>query len=90
MQLRRLFYIFQEEPNGTEGEENSNEEDKDGSDEPKVAPVAWMIVFGDALHNFIDGMSIGAAFTESVIAGVSVSVAILCEELPHELGKKSN
>ncbi|XP_060583222.1 metal cation symporter ZIP14-like [Ruditapes philippinarum] len=51
-----------------------------------VAPVAWMIIFGDGLHNFIDGVSIGAAFTESILAGVSVSVAILCEELPHELG----
>ncbi|KAL4224687.1 hypothetical protein ACF0H5_015383 [Mactra antiquata] len=51
-----------------------------------VAPVAWMIIFGDGLHNFIDGVSIGAAFTESILAGVSVSVAILCEEIPHELG----
>ncbi|XP_045175160.2 metal cation symporter ZIP14-like [Mercenaria mercenaria] len=52
-----------------------------------TAPVAWMILFGDAVHNFVDGVSIGAAFTESVLAGVSVSVAVFCEELPHELGK---
>ncbi|KAH3888176.1 hypothetical protein DPMN_012205 [Dreissena polymorpha] len=52
----------------------------------KVKPVAWMIIFGDGLHNFIDGISIGAAFTESILAGVSVSIAIFCEELPHELG----
>ena len=48
--------------------------------------LSRMIIFGDGVHNFIDGLSIGAAFTESVIAGVSVSVAVLCEELPHELG----
>lgn len=53
-----------------------------------VAPVAWMILLGDAVHNFIDGVSLGAAFTKSVAAGVSVSVAIVCEELPHELGKQ--
>ncbi|KAK2722275.1 metal cation symporter ZIP14-like [Artemia franciscana] len=51
-----------------------------------IATVAWMIVFGDGLHNFIDGLSIGAGFSESINTGISISVAVLCEELPHELG----
>ena len=51
-----------------------------------VAPVAWMIIFGDGLHNFIDGLSIGAAFTDTVLNGVSISLAVLMEEFPHELG----
>ncbi|CAF0912329.1 unnamed protein product [Brachionus calyciflorus] len=51
-----------------------------------VAPVAWMIIFGDGLHNFIDGLSIGAAFTESVFKGISICLAVICEEFPHELG----
>ncbi|XP_013065775.1 metal cation symporter ZIP14-like [Biomphalaria glabrata] len=54
--------------------------------EGEIAPVAYMIIFGDALHNFIDGLSIGSAFTQSIMTGVGVSVAVLCEELPHELG----
>ena len=54
----------------------------------EVKAVAWMIIFGDALHNFIDGLSIGVAFTVSVLAGFSVSIGIFCEELPHELGKR--
>ena len=49
--------------------------------------VAWLVLTGDALHNFVDGMSIGAAFTENIYTGISVSLAVLCEELPHELGK---
>ena len=52
-----------------------------------VAPVAWMIIFGDALHNFIDGLAIGASFTSTVFEGISTALAIFCEELPHELGK---
>ncbi|XP_070200088.1 metal cation symporter ZIP14-like [Littorina saxatilis] len=52
----------------------------------QVAPVAYMVIFGDGLHNFIDGLSIGAAFTDSILLGISVSVAVMCEELPHELG----
>ncbi|XP_055957560.1 metal cation symporter ZIP14 isoform X2 [Patella vulgata] len=51
-----------------------------------IATVAYMIIFGDGLHNFIDGLSIGAAFTNSILSGVSVSMACICEELPHELG----
>ncbi len=52
-----------------------------------VSPVAWMIIFGDGLHNFIDGLSIGAAFTESILKGISICLAVICEEFPHELGK---
>ena len=52
----------------------------------KIATVAWMIIFGDGIHNFIDGLSIGAAFSESILTGMSVSLAVLCEEFPHELG----
>jgi len=51
-----------------------------------VQTVAWMIIFGDGIHNFIDGLSIGAAFSESILTGISVSVAVLAEEFPHELG----
>uniref|UniRef100_A0A8R1DR00 Zinc transporter ZIP14 n=1 Tax=Caenorhabditis japonica TaxID=281687 RepID=A0A8R1DR00_CAEJA len=51
-----------------------------------IAAVAWMIIFGDGLHNFIDGISIGAAFAESMHSGLSISLAVLCEEFPHELG----
>ncbi|KAF4525123.1 hypothetical protein B566_EDAN005065 [Ephemera danica] len=51
-----------------------------------ISSVAWMIIFGDGLHNFIDGVSIGAGFTDSITTGVSISLAIMCEEFPHELG----
>ncbi|VIO86886.1 Uncharacterized protein BM_BM6862 [Brugia malayi] len=51
-----------------------------------IKTVAWMIVFGDGLHNFIDGVSIGAAFSESLLSGLSVSVSVFAEEFPHELG----
>ena len=52
----------------------------------KIAMVAWMIIFGDGLHNFIDGLSIGAAFNDSILTGISICVAVVCEEFPHELG----
>ena len=54
----------------------------------RIKPVAWMIIIGDALHNFIDGLAIGASFSTSSYSGLSTSLAIFCEELPHELGEK--
>ena len=51
-----------------------------------IDPVAWMIVLGDASLNFIDGLSIGATFDRNILAGISISVAIMLEEVPHRLG----
>ncbi|XP_013404220.1 zinc transporter ZIP10 isoform X2 [Lingula anatina] len=51
-----------------------------------VASVAWMVIMGDGLHNFSDGLAIGAAFGNSMTGGLSTSIAVFCHELPHELG----
>jgi zinc transporter ZupT len=49
-----------------------------------------MIIFGDALHNFIDGMSIGAGYSKDLSAGLGISIAVACEEFPHELGETNS
>ena len=48
--------------------------------------AGWMIFLGDMLHNFIDGLTLGAAFTVSIGEGLRLSLPIICEEFPHELG----
>lgn len=45
-----------------------------------------MVILGDAVHNFIDGLSLGAGLIDSHLTGCSIATAILFEEIPHELG----
>ncbi|XP_039267557.2 zinc transporter ZIP10-like [Styela clava] len=51
-----------------------------------IASLAWMVIVGDGLHNVTDGLAIGAAFTSSIGAGLSTSLAIFFHEIPQELG----
>ncbi|XP_078035155.1 zinc transporter foi [Augochlora pura] len=51
-----------------------------------LSSVAWMVVMGDGLHNFTDGMAIGAAFSANIAGGFSTAIAVFCHELPHEIG----
>lgn len=52
--------------------------------------VAWMVIMGDGLHNLTDGLAVGAAFNGDTVAGFATAIAVLCHELPHELGMISS
>jgi zinc and cadmium transporter len=45
-----------------------------------------MILIGDSLHNFVDGVAIAAAFAGSVSLGVATSLAVIAHEVPQEVG----
>lgn len=45
-----------------------------------------LVVIGDTLHNFIDGLAIGASFLVSPATGIVTTIAIAAHEIPQEIG----
>ena len=52
----------------------------------KVHPFAVMNLFGDSVHNFIDGMIIAAGYFTSVPVGIATTLAVVLHEIPQEIG----
>ena len=45
-----------------------------------------LIVVGDTIHNFLDGILIAAAFLQSIQLGIVTALAIVAHEIPQEVG----
>ena len=52
----------------------------------EVHPVSYLILIGDGVHNFIDGIIIAVSFMVSVPFGVITTLIIIGHEIPQELG----
>lgn len=52
----------------------------------RAAATGGLILVGDGIHNFVDGVLIAAAFMTNVDLGIVTSVAVLTHEIPQELG----
>lgn len=48
--------------------------------------TAPLIIVGDSIHNFIDGIAIGAAFLVNVPTGIVAAIAVAAHEIPQEIG----
>jgi zinc and cadmium transporter len=54
--------------------------------ECEVHTFGYMNLFGDSIHNFIDGLVIAAAFMVDFKLGVATTLAVAIHEIPQEIG----
>ena len=55
-------------------------------DDCEIHTFGYMSLFGDSLHNFIDGLVIAGAFLFDFKLGVATILAIALHEIPQEIG----
>lgn len=53
---------------------------------PKIMPFSYLILIGDGIHNFIDGLVIAASFMVNFPVGMVTTLAIALHEIPQEIG----
>lgn len=49
-------------------------------------PTTALIIIGDTVHNFLDGIAIAASFLVSIPVGIATSIAVGLHEIPQEIG----
>jgi zinc and cadmium transporter len=52
----------------------------------RQSSAGTLILFGDGLHNFLDGVLIAGAFLSDVHLGIVTSLAVAAHEIPQEVG----
>lgn len=54
-------------------------------EEGRAIASRYMILIGDAVHNFVDGVVIAASFLASPALGITTTVAVMAHEIPQEI-----
>jgi zinc and cadmium transporter len=47
---------------------------------------AYMNLFGDSVHNLIDGLIVGGSYLASIPLGIATTIAVIFHEIPQEMG----
>lgn len=55
-------------------------------EESHIHPFALVNLWGDSVHNFIDGLIIGAAYLANFEIGLATTIAVILHEIPQEIG----
>lgn len=91
-----LFFIFEKlirihtgshgHNHGAPKAKKSLKSSDSSSSSAKLTSGGMLNLAADSLHNFTDGVAIGASFVGGKGLGIAVFLSILAHELPHEIG----
>ena len=56
-----------------------------GHEHEEVHGFTYLNIFGDAIHNFLDGVVIAISFLNSTALGIVATIAIIAHEIPQEI-----
>ncbi|MFV2057969.1 MAG: ZIP family metal transporter, partial [Thiohalomonadales bacterium] len=61
-------------------------ESQEQQKQPRERAAGTLVLVGDAMHNFVDGILLSAAFLTDIHLGVVTAIAIAAHEIPQEVG----
>lgn len=83
---RHCHYGEHCEAHGDEGEHEHHADHNHGHHGHGAKSAGSLIIVGDSIHNFVDGVLIAAAFLTDVQLGIVTSLAVAAHEIPQEVG----
>ena len=78
-----VFFWFEKALHWDQGHHGDMEEiEREGH----IKPLGKLILWSDGLHNFLDGLIIGASYLTSIEVGIATTLAVILHEIPQEIG----
>lgn len=96
-----FFFIFERIINsGLAGHDHGSHSHGDDADSKKgkkdkkyslssLSTSGWLNIAADCMHNFTDGVAIGATFASGGSIALATSISVFFHEIPHEIGDLS-
>jgi zinc and cadmium transporter len=74
------------EAHGEDSHDHHEHHDHSNNHDHGRRAAGMFIILGDSIHNFVDGVLIGAAFLTDPQLGIVTSLAVAAHEIPQEVG----